>query len=145
MNKLAADINLLVIVRRDREGKRPDKAILHVRRRRAVGLIRPNFNAPHLPVAQIKLLDDAADTSRTRSAGPHDIRIHRIRRRPTTLAAADRLPRTAWNRSAAERPAWTAIRRIVLLVAVDVIRNTIVDRHVIHLRDRQLNAKPRLT
>ena len=31
-------------------------------------------------------------------------------------------------------------RRAVLLVAVDVVRDAVVDRHVIHLRDRQLHA-----
>src|ERR1043166_5186905 len=79
MNKLAADINLLMIVRRDRERKRPDEAIFHVRRRGAVNLIGPNFDAAHLPGAQIEFLDIATDTSRTSSTGPDDVRIERNR------------------------------------------------------------------
>src|SRR5437016_4560920 len=39
--------------------------------------------------------------------------------------------------------AGSAIRTAVLLVAVDVVGNLVVQRHVVKLRDRQLYAVPR--
>ena len=39
-------------------------------------------------------------------------------------------------KTAATRVARAPIRRIVLLVAVDEIRNSVIDCYVIHLRDR---------
>ena len=79
--------------------------------------------------------------------------IDRIGRRPAALAAADRVPAFAYARIAAAAAAATigsppSSRRLllgplygpVLLVAVDVVGNLVVDRHVVHLRDRQADA-----
>ena len=104
MNKLAADVKLLVIVRRDGQRKRPDKSILQIRRRRAVRLIRPHFDVARLAVAQIETFDNAADAARTGSARPDDVWIDRIGRGPTALAAADWLPRAARNLITARPP-----------------------------------------
>src|SRR5262249_36309423 len=145
MDKLAADVKLVVIVRRDRQRHGPNEAVLQIRGGRSVRLVRPDFNISRLTVAQIVTLDDAADAAGSGSTGPDNVWINRIGSGPTTLTAGDRVPSAARNRAAGAATARTArpaIRRIVLLVAVDVIRNPVVDRHVIHLRDRQLNSIP---
>src|SRR5207302_9869071 len=45
--------------------------------------------------------------------------------------------------SARPAVARTAVRRSVLLVAVDEVRNAVVDGDVVHLRDWQIDVEPR--
>src|SRR6266566_9303257 len=150
MDILTADVKAVVIVRRDRQRHGPDKTVLQLSRCRSVALVRPDFNVTSLAGRQVETFDDAADASRSRSAGPDDVVINRIRRGPTALATADRLPGAARNlpgppaKPATARIARSAIRRIVLFVAVDVIGNAVVDGHVIYLRNGELDAVPRL-
>src|SRR5207245_3481403 len=96
----------------------------------------------------------SADAARTRGTRPDDVRVDRIGRRPAALptahgvphrprddstAATTKTPATALPQAAVAR---TAIRGPILLVAVQVIRNLIVDGDVIHLRDREADVIP---
>src|SRR5882672_6486662 len=145
MNILAADVKLVVIVRRDCQRHGPHETVFQFARRRAIALVRPNLDVASLARRQVEAFDDAADTPRTRSAGPDDVVINRIGRSPTAFTAADRLPGAARNLSdtaakpTAPRVARPAIRWVVLLVAIDEIGNAIVDGDVVHLRDGKLN------
>src|SRR6184192_40228 len=49
MNELTADVNLCVIVRRDRQRHGPYKTIFQVSRDVATGVIRPHFDVARLP------------------------------------------------------------------------------------------------
>src|SRR6185295_8478194 len=148
MNILTTDVQLVVIMRRDRERHGPNKSVFEIRGDRAIDLIRPNFNVTTLTGGQVEAFDDATDTSRSRRTRPDNVVVDRVRRGPTALTAAHRLPGTAWNLPAAKaataRVAWAAIRRIILLVTVDEIRNAVVHGDVIHLRNGQLNTVPGL-
>ncbi len=79
---------------------------------------------------------------------PDEFRVDRIGRGPAALAAAHRVPhrpRDAAVAAAALDPAVAraAIRRLVLLVAEDVVGNLVVDGDVIDLRVGQALAEPR--
>src|SRR5882762_84484 len=133
MDILAADVELVVIVRRDCQRHGPDESIFQIGGGGTVGLIRPNLYVTSLAGCQVEAFDNAADAARSGGAGPDDVVIDRVRRGPTALATTHRLPGAARNLSTAARVARAAIRRIVLLVAVDKIGNAIVDGDVIHL------------
>ena len=133
---------------RDRE--RPVEAVLHVAGGRADRRLRPDLDLARLPRPLVEALDGAADAAEAGAARPDDVVVDRIGNRPAALAAGDRVPHAARNRSgdvlvrllretAVARP---ARRRPVLPVAVDVVGDLVVDRDVIHLRDRQLNLMP---
>ena len=152
MEILAADVNLVVIVRRDVERRVPDEPILQIGRR-SIFAVRPDLHVAHLPAAFVVADDDAADASRAGGGGPDDVRIDRIGRRKAALAASDRVPHAARDVAAAATAApaaltqaavaRAAVRRPVLLVRVDVVRNLVVDRHVIQLRVWQPLLQPR--
>src|ERR1019366_5014019 len=76
------------------------------------------------------------------SYGPDEIRVDGIGRGPSALAALDGVPFAAPDLSAAPAVARPAIRGAVLFVAVNVVRDSRVDRRVIDLRDRQLHVHP---
>src|SRR5262249_46620628 len=81
-------------------------------------------------------------------ARPDDVVVCGVRCGPAALTAGYRMPRASWNSSAETAKAASAgiarpaIGRPVLLVAVDVVGNLVVDRHVIHLGNGQLDAFP---
>src|SRR5580765_1897054 len=153
MNVLAADINLIVVVRRDCQRHRPHEAIFEISGDIAAGVIRPHFDIASLSGLQIENLDNATDAAGTGGARPNNIVIDRIGRGPTTLAAGDSDPGAARNRAttttaataeaaAASGAAWAAIRGAILAIAVDVIRNLVVGSDVIKLAIRKLNSLP---
>src|SRR5262249_10965375 len=94
MQVLTADVDPVVIVRRDVERRVPEEPVLQIRRR-PVLLIRPYFAVAHLTPALLVADDDAADAARTGSGRPDDVRIGRIRRGEPALAAANRVPHAA--------------------------------------------------
>src|SRR5207237_169585 len=142
--------NFVVIVRRDRQRHRPDEAVLQFGGWPSVSLIGPHLNIARLPIAQIEAFDDAADAPRTGSARPDDVVVNRIGRGPAALTASHRLPRAPRNSSASTTASATAsaavtrpaIRWPILFVAVDVVWNLIINRCVIDLRNRKLDAFP---
>src|SRR6185503_14712827 len=98
-----------------------------------------------LTVTQVVTLDNSSDAARPGRTGPDDVVVDRIWSGPTTLTTSNCVPGTSRNVVTTRHAAWSTIRWIILLVSVDVVRNPIIDRDVIHLRDRQLNAIPRAT
>src|SRR6185295_1743813 len=141
---LAADVDLVVIVRRDVERRVPDEAVLQIRRD-AVRVVGPHFDVAALPPALFVAHDDAADAAGAGGGGPDDVRVDRIGRREAALAAVDGMPHAAWNAAAPTAAAATAalveaavarsaVRGSILLVRVDVVRNLVVDGDVIELR-----------
>src|SRR5262245_19905127 len=127
MQMLAADINLIVIVRRDVERRVPHEAVLEIRGN-AVRVVGPHFDVAALAPVLFVADDDAADAARAGGGGPDDVGIDRIGRREPALAAVDRVPHAARNSAppspAAAAPAAlvetavarSAVRRAVLLV-----------------------------
>ena len=63
MNELTADVNLVVIVRRDRQRHGPDKTIFQISRHVAARIIRPHFNVARLAGLDVVNLNDAADAA----------------------------------------------------------------------------------
>ena len=124
VHELAAGVDRVVVVRRDRERRVPHEAVLHVGRGVSAGAERPHFHVLALCArALVEPDDDAAAASRSRRGGPDEVRVDRIRRGPAALAAFDAVPFAARDLPAAPAVARPAIRRAVLLVAVDVVRN----------------------
>ena len=150
---LRSGVDGVVIVRRNRHRKRPVESVLHVAGRRADGRLRPDFDLARLPRPLVVALDGPADAAEPGAARPDDVVVRRIGNRPPALAAGDRMPHAAWNRSGdllvglfgEPAVARAARRRSVLPIAVDVVWNLVVGGHVIHLRDRQLNLMPALS
>src|SRR5438105_61975 len=151
MNELTADVNLCVIVRRDGQRHGPYKTIFQVSRDVATRVIRPHFDVARLPGLDVVNLDDTANAARAGRAGPDDVVIDRIGRGPTALTTGDVNPSAARNYSAAaaaatktarSRPAGSTIRRTILPIAVNIIRNQIISGDVIELTIRQLDSLP---
>ena len=78
------------------------------------------------------------------AAGPDDVGVLRVGHRETNLAAADLTPGTDRYAATSERIARPHGGRAVLAVAVDVIGNPVVGRHVVDLRHRKLRPQPGL-
>src|SRR4030095_6348187 len=89
--------------------------------------------------------DDTTHRARAGGAGPDDVRVDGIGRGPSALAAANCMPHAARDRRTRTAVARTAVRWIVLLVAVDVVRDVIISGDVVHLGDRKLDVLPRST
>ena len=68
MNELTADVNLVVIVRRDRQRHRPHETILEICSDFAANIFRPHFDIASLSGFQVEDFDDAANAAGTRSA-----------------------------------------------------------------------------
>src|SRR5262245_23193400 len=119
MHVLTADIERVPVVRRHVKRSRPDEPVFDARRR-AVRLIRPHLDISKLPPALFVTHDDAADTARSGSGRPDDVRVEGIWSGPATLTAADGVPRRSRNHATSPTQsavAGTTIRRPVLLVA----------------------------
>ena len=148
MHKLAAHVNAIVVVRAQREGRVPDEAVARAIRRRAGHIQRPHFYRMRDVGAQIVSCDDAANAARARRARPHEIAVHRVRGGPSAFAAAHGAPHAARDAgiitgAAGARVARPHRARPVLSIAVDVVRDLVVDGDVVHLRDGELHLIPR--
>src|ERR1044072_9151431 len=111
----------------------------------STGAERIHLDALSLAIALVEADDDAAARARARRGRPDDVRVDGIRRREPAFAAEDPVPLAARDLPARFAVARSAIRRTVLLVAVDEVRRAIVDRDVIDLRDRELLPQPGAT
>src|SRR5690349_19265017 len=98
MYVLAADVQDVMVMSRQREWHRPHKAVLEAVRRPADRRHRPDLDVLHELRPSIVSCDDATDGSRPGSARPHEIAIHGIRCGPATFTAADRFRVSANNR-----------------------------------------------
>ncbi len=87
VHKLAAHINLVVIVRRNRDREFPVKPILHFRRGCSGNVHRPNLDFAGLAIPFVEARHRAADASRAGAARPDDVVVHGIRRGESALAA----------------------------------------------------------
>src|ERR1019366_6969935 len=101
VHDLAADVDLVVVVRRDREGRVPDESVLDVRRRIPARAERPDLDVLSRARAFVVSYDDAAYASRSGCGRPDEVRIHRVRRRPAALATFHAVPLAARNCRAA--------------------------------------------
>src|SRR6185503_243697 len=72
MHVLAADVDLVVVVRRNRQRHRPVEPVLQIGGN-AVGLIRPDLDVAGLPPPLVVAHDDAADAAGAGGAGPDDV------------------------------------------------------------------------
>ena len=141
VHELAADVHRVVIVRRDREREGPLKAILDAIGWRSRRRLRPYLDGADAGGPHIILRDDPADGAASRCARPDEILVDGIGCRPSAFAATYRPPLPAANAHVfAEelllRIAGPHRRLAVLLVAIHEVRHSVVDGHVIHLRDR---------
>src|SRR5262245_51107865 len=100
MEILAADVNLVVIVRRNMERRVPDEPVFQISGR-AIRVVGPDFHVAHLAATLVVAHDDPTDASRPRCSGPDDVRIGRIGRREAALPSADRMPHAARDAAAA--------------------------------------------
>ena len=98
----------------------------------------------NVAVPHVELHDDAAARAGAGRARPDDVRVLRIGRREPALATTDRVPVAARDAATIQRIARPARRGSVLAVPHDVVRNRVVHRDVVHLRDRQMHAMPGL-
>ena len=114
----------------------------------ARGRLGPHLHLTVLARARVPPGHDAAPGTDPRRARPDDIRIGRVGGGETGFAPADRVPEAARDphpeQASHAAVARAARGRAVLAVAHDVVRNRVVGSHVIHLRDRKLNAVPGL-
>src|SRR5262249_20349294 len=108
MQVLAADVNLVVIVRRDVERRVPHEPVFQIRGR-SVRILRPHFDVAQLPPVLLVPDDDAADAAGTGGGRPDDVGIDRIGRGESALAAADRVPHAARDLVAASAAAAAAV------------------------------------
>src|SRR5882762_6461739 len=76
---------------------------------------------------------------------PHNIVIERVGLRIATFASADTMPCSQRDATATEITAWPAIAPGILPVSINIIRHAIIHRHVIHLRDGQIDILPCLS
>src|SRR5579864_2022043 len=144
---LAADVDAVVVVRGDGQRERPEEAVLQVGGRPAGRPPGPDLDAARGVGAHVVAGDDAAAAAGAGGAGPDDVRVLRIGRRPAALAAADAGPHAAGDERLIVPRAQQVIARAaggrpVLAVAVHLVRDAVVHRHVVDLRDRQLYVHP---
>src|SRR6202023_1292772 len=92
---LAADVDPVVVMRGDGQRERPIEAVLQVGGRPAGRRPGPDLDAARGVGAHVVAGDDAADAAGAGRAGPDDVRVLRIGRRPPALAAADAGPHAA--------------------------------------------------
>src|SRR5262249_9565159 len=102
-----------------------------------------------LAISFIETRDGTADASGASSHRPNDVIIHRIRCREATFASRHGVPHTARDLCSPEAAklqavARPAVRRAILFVSINEIRDLIVERDVINLRDGQLNTIPNM-
>src|SRR5262249_4769725 len=134
VNVLAAGVDRVVIVRRNRQRERPVEPVLRTGGSRADGHLGPDFHLARLAGALVEPLDGATEAAETSARRPDDVGVDRIGDRPPTLAAGDRVPHAAGNRPGDgvlrllgdAAVARAAGRWPVLAVAVDVVRNLVV-------------------
>ncbi len=123
-------VERLRIVGRDHDRRVPLEAILQVRRRVAVRELRPRHDVAHLLRAVVVARDLAAVL-----AGVDDVGVLRIDGHPAAFPAAGRVPVLRVDRVAGDR-ARNADVAVVLLRAIDPVRELIVRRDPIELRRR---------
>src|SRR4029453_16433063 len=92
---LAADVDLVVVVGRDRHREGPDEAVLDVGRGPARRGLGPDLDVAGGVRAQVVARDDAAHAAEARGARPDDVRILRVRRGPAALNPRPRAPHDA--------------------------------------------------
>ena len=130
-NHLAAVIHRVVIERIDGQRSRPVAAVLRVIRRR-IERMQPRTHRSRQLGPRVPASNFIAITSR-----PHDVWIGRIRVSETRFAASHAAVPARLRR--ASESAETDLHRrpahggVVLHVAVEVIRDLVIHRHVIHL------------
>src|SRR5262249_17098521 len=153
MNVLAANIDFVVIVGRNRQRHCPDEAIFKIGRGPPARRLGPDLNVACLSGPEVVALDDSTHAARSGGARPDDVIVFRIWCSPAALATGDRLPSPPgyWRWSSGASPpsepagariAGPTIRRAVLLVAVHVVGNLIVDSDVVNLSDGKLDMFP---
>ena len=124
------------VVRRDEDRRVPLEAVLQVLRRLADRELRPRHDLPRLAGLVVVAGDRAAV-----AAGEDDVGVLRLRRDPAALAAADGVP----VRDADPRRPGCATRdrdgRVVLLRAVDAVREPVVGGDAIELRRRLVHDR----
>ena len=135
---VAAVVDGLRVVRRDRDRGRPLEAVAGKGRPVPGGVVRPGGDVARLPRAVVVARQDPEVLARV-----HDVGVGGVGHRVARLAAADRVPvavRDAGGGQAVARPRGGAQ---VLHRAEDPVRHRRVGRHVVELRDRQHRRVPR--
>src|SRR5205814_6788102 len=94
VDELAARVNAVVIVRRDRQRHRPHEAELHVRRREPDGALRPDLYVLRLARAFVVAHHDPAHAPGSGRRRPDDVGIGRVGCRPAALTTSHRMPLT---------------------------------------------------
>ncbi len=146
---LARHVERVAVVGRDEEREGPLEAVPQVLGGPAGRGHRPDFDVAELPGLDVVANDDAPARAGSGGARPHDIRILGIRRREAALTTSHAAPVAARDdpvrpQATRARVRRTAEGRPVLAVSEHVVRDRVVDGHVVHLRDRKLDAEPGL-
>ena len=146
MHVLAADVDRVVVVRRDVERRVPHEAVLHAARpARSTAAATPRrcgtAGGPPRSARRCRRPSPSPTRSTRRSSSRSDrASPSRSRRRPPSATSRAGSPRRA--RPCTRRVARPAVRRLVLLVAEHVVRNLVVDRDVVDLRVEQALPVP---
>src|SRR5262249_55162672 len=136
-----------------RRGVGPEERLFARGRGPPASRLGPDLDVAGLSGPQVVALDDSTHAARSRGARPDDVIVFRIGCRPAALASGDGLPGAPgyrpWSSGASSpsetsgaRVAGPTIRRAVLLVTVPVVRDLIVDSHVVNLSDGKLDMFP---
>src|SRR5262249_59606862 len=93
--ELAADIHLVVIVRRNCQREFPVESVLHFGRGGAASLLGPDLDVARLVIALVEDGDDAAHAARARCAAPDDVGVDGIGRGESAFTACHLMPGAA--------------------------------------------------
>ena len=137
MNVLAAGVDDVVVVRRDREREGPLESIANVACRPAFGVVGPDADVLRVSSAQVIAFEDAVVAAR-----PDDVAVGGVRNGPSRLAAADGMPGGRGDAAARQGVARAAERRTVLAVAIQEVGHLVVGPHVVHLGDGERRCPP---
>src|SRR5262245_34571796 len=108
---LAANVHLVVIVRRDRKREGPNKSILHLGGRVTDSGLRPDFDRGRHIRSHIPSRDDSTNAAEAGRARADKVRVNGIRRRPAAFTAGDGTPCATRNTAVAREKLavrWTA-------------------------------------
>src|SRR5207244_3598396 len=120
----------VLIIWREKNWEVPLESILHAFRAPAHRIVRPDIDVALLPRVMIEPFEQAAVI-----AAEDDVGIFRMRLHPARFAAGGLLPISDGD-AGAGRAAGDLDRRVVLLRAVDVIGEIVIERDAIELARR---------
>ena len=139
VDDVGADVDLLVIVRRDRDGERPLEAVFHVLGAADLQGLGPDRDVPAVARREVVAVQETVVAAR-----PDDVLFHGVGDREARLAPADLVPGPHRDLAAGPGVRRTAEGGTVLAIPVHPVGDPVVEVHVVHLGDRELGPIPGL-